>query len=92
MNPSRFRMIEWLIATIVLLILLYLVHPADIKVLITKVTMVALFATGGYWFDRRIAPNVRPNNPDLTPQERGAAGLRRAIVIAAFVIAGSLGA
>lgn len=88
----RIRMMGWKIASILLICLVAVVHRNQLPVLATKVMMVVLFGTIGYRFDRGIAPYARPDNPDLTALERAVAGIRRAIIVAAFVFAGAMGA
>lgn len=89
---KNFRMLDWFLITLLLVGLVYVTAPTQLKVLVFKVAQVSMSGWLGYWFDRGIAPYARPDNPDLTPLERMAAGLRRAIIIAAAMIAGALGA
>lgn len=89
---KSFRMSEWLLITIVLVVIVALLFPVQLPVLVFKVTQVSLSGWIGYWFDRGIAPQTRPGNMDLTPNERAAASLRRAIIVAAAMVAGALGA
>lgn len=89
---KNFRMLDWFVITSLLVGLVALTAPVQLKVLVFKVAQVSLSGWVGYWFDRGIAPYARPDSDRLTSQERSAAGLRRAIIIAAAMIAGALGA
>lgn len=89
---KNFRMLDWFVITSLLVGLVALTAPVQLKVLVFKVAQVSLSGWVGYWFDRGIAPYARPDSTSLSSQERSAAGLRRAIIIAAAMIAGALGA
>lgn len=89
---KQFRMSEWMLVTVLLLTAVGVTAPDQFSVVVFKTCLVALCGWMGYWFDRGVAPTCRPNNPDLTTTERAAASLRRAIIIGAAMIAGSLGA
>ena len=89
---KRFRMLDWLIISLILLALVAVTSPKLIPVLLLKATQVTLYGWIGYWFDRGIAPNQRPDDLSLEVSERSAAGHRRAIIIGAAMIAGALGA
>jgi hypothetical protein len=89
---KRLRMIEWMFVTAIMLSLVGVTSPVQLPVLLFKVCQVTLSGWIGYWFDRGIAPQTRPGNMDLTPNERAAASLRRAIIVAAAMVAGALGA
>ena len=88
---DKMRMVEWLLAALVLLGLIGLVAPAQLPVVVYKVALVALFAHLGYWVDRRLFPYARPHDEDGNPIEGWAkAELRRAIVVAAVILAGAM--
>ena len=89
---TPYRMLDWLLISILLLLLVFAMAPQQIQVLVFKMAQVAISGYIGYWFDRSVAPNVRPHCEKLTAQERAAAGLRRALIISAAMIAGALGA
>ncbi|MGO4380355.1 putative holin [Pseudoduganella sp. RAF53_2] len=89
---KKIRMVEWLLVTVALIALVALMSPVQLPVIIFKTAQVTLSGWVGYWFDRGVAPTTRPNNPDLTPMERSAASIRRAIVIGFAMVAGALGA
>lgn len=89
---KRFRMSEWLLVAILLIALVVAFIPQQLTVMLEKASMLTLYAIMGYWFDRRAFPAARPDSCQLTPMERAAAGLRRSLLVGAFVVAGSLGA
>jgi uncharacterized membrane protein len=84
---DKLRMAEWFGITIVLLLILAWTSPAQIPVFLYKVQLVTFFAFLGYWIDRRLFPTGSPS--DLI-NDRSAAMLRRAIVVAAVVVSGAL--
>lgn len=86
------RMLSWFTINVVMVGAVYLLQPTLIPVLVFKACQVTMSGWIGYWFDRGIAPATRPGNPDLTPAERAAASIRRALIVAAAMIAGALGA
>jgi hypothetical protein len=89
---KNLRMLGWFLINTIMVGTVYLVAPQQIGVLVFKACQVTMCGWIGYWFDRGIAPNTRPANQALTAQERAAASIRRAVIIAAAMIAGALGA
>lgn len=89
---KNLRMVDWFAINIIMVGAVYFLAPQQIPVLVFKACQVSMMGWIGYWFDRRIAPNSRPGNLELETIERAAAMIRRALIIAAAMIAGSLGA
>lgn len=117
------RMLDWLIAAVVLSALVWLLAPQQLPVSLYKLSLIALAAVAGYWIDRSLFPYARPDSfltfvagsdaddddeeeygPDgaqlrvcLTDEQpllrlMAAAMLRRALIVAAAMIAVGLGA
>lgn len=88
---DKLRMAEWAAGAVLLLCILWLLAPQQLPVILYKLALVALFAHVGYWIDRRLFPYARPYDADGTVLEGYArAELRRAIVVAAVILAGAL--
>jgi hypothetical protein len=83
------RMIEWWAIAVLALALIAYFHPQQLGVTLYKVSLVSLFAVLGFRLDRAIFPYARPDKVER--DERAAAGLRRAILMAAVIIGGTLG-
>ena len=86
------RMSDWLVIAIILAVVIYLVAPHQIPVTLYKLSLVSLAAVAGYWADRSTFPYARPDIFWGKDVLFAAAMIRRAIIIAAFVVAVSLGA
>lgn len=100
------RMQIWAIVSIALGLLLVLLAPRQIPVSLYKLALVSNAAWIAYWIDRSLFPYARPDvflppcdRPVLTPFNSdgmvvafAAAMLRRALIIAAAMIAVALGA
>lgn len=54
------RMWDWLVVTLVLLIVIYLVKPELLQVDIHKISLLSIGGLIGYGFDRSAFPNGRP--------------------------------
>lgn len=106
-HARRFRMLGWLVLALLLSVAVFLIAPHQISVSVYKLSLVVLGAYAAYWIDRALFPYARPDvflcrvceRSDKTPQEEllwlGIAGtsmLRRAIIVAAVVVAVGLGA
>lgn len=86
---DKLRMAEWLGIAAVLFLVLWFTAPQQIPVFIYKANLVSFFAFLGYWLDRRLFPYARPG--DLVIAESwNKTQLRRAIVVAAVILAGAL--
>jgi hypothetical protein len=84
------RMTDWLLVTLVLLIIIYLLAPQQLPVSLYKLSLITMAAVAGYWIDRSLFPYSRPDQLK-TCEAHGAAMLRRAIIVGAAMIAASLG-
>ena len=99
MPESRFfRMADWLLAAIVLTVLVFLLAPHQLPVSLYKLSLIALAAVAGYWVDRSLFPYARPDTfifkfeSESAVRLFAAAMLRRAIIVAAAMMAVGLGA
>ena len=99
MPESRFfRMADWLLAAVFLCVLVFLLAPQQLPVSLYKLSLIALAAVAGYWIDRSLFPYARPDTFIFKFESEGAvwlfaaAMLRRAIIVAACMIAVGLGA
>jgi hypothetical protein len=92
-------MFDWLIAAVLLAILVYLIAPQQLPVSLYKLSLVALAAVAGYWIDRSVFPYARPHSflasndsVKTDPVLAAVLMLRRAIIMAAAMVAMGLGA
>lgn len=101
------RMWHWAIVALLLLAAIAFTAPQQLGVLLYKVAMVALFGVLGYWLDRGLFPYARPDSFKQPaagmPEEmrKNYSGIeyylcsfsmiRRAIIIAACMLAGANG-
>ena len=97
------RMSGWLLIVVALMAAVWLLAPHQLTVSLYKLSLVTLAAVVGYWLDRSLFPYARPHvffeqdddNPEgltIVTSVAGAMMYRRAIIIAAAMIAVSLGA
>jgi hypothetical protein len=85
-DAGRMRWWLWLaLATSLLVLALF---PHQIGTVLAKANLLTLAAWAGYWIDRSAFPYARPG--DLEGVHQDAAGLRRAVVIAATMLAMAL--
>jgi len=84
------RMTDWLLFTIGLLIVIYLVAPQQLPVSLYKLSLITMGAVAGYWIDRSLFPYSRPDQVKLV-EAHASAMLRRAIIVGAAMVAVSLG-
>ena len=83
------RMKEVGAVALVSLLLLAAIFPHQVGVVLTKVNLLSLAAIGGYWIDRTAAkPERRPHL--LVGMDRSVAEMRRALIIAAAMLAMAL--
>ena len=86
------RMTDWLLVTLVLSALIYVLSPQQLPVSLYKLSLITMAAVVGYWIDRSLFPYARPDDLSLTDvRERSAAMLRRAIIVGCAMLAVSLG-
>lgn len=83
------RMTDWFILAVVLIAIVYVVAPQNLPVVIYKLSLVSLAGLLGYRLDRSLFPYARPDHVPETVI--GLAMLRRAIIVAAFMVAVSIG-
>lgn len=90
------RLIGWLIAAVLLTTLVWWVAPQQLPVTAYKASLVAAAGVLGYWLDRSLFPYARPDDllEALGPSTLvlAAAMLRRALIVAAAMLAMGLGA
>mgnify|MGYP006280065319 CR=1 FL=1 len=93
---SLARMSPWLLAGLAASALIAVLAPQQIGVTLYKLSLVLLAAWLGYWIDRGLFPYARPHQMHSRSQTEPArfsfATLRRAVIVAAVVIAVGLGA
>lgn len=90
----RWRMSGWLATSVALALLIALIAPQQLPVSIYKLSLVTAAAVAGYWIDRSLFPYARPD-PDAAaaePLRYAASMMRRAIIVAAAMMAMGLGA
>ena len=83
---DRLRAWPWLAAALICCIVVGVIAPWQLGVLVWGLTAICLAAWLGYWIDRSLAPYARPHEAPDAPS-RNAWMLRRAIIIAAAMIA-----
>ncbi len=90
----RWRMGWWLAASVLLALLIAAIAPQQLPVSIYKLSLVTAAAVAGYWIDRSIFPYARPNpyTAGEQPLQFAAAQVRRALIVAAAMLAMGLGA
>ena len=74
----------FVLVTIVLLGMVFMISPAQIPVIIFKASLVSLAAILGYWIDYLLFPHMRPGIIDKTEKDpiiRASIAIRRAIII-----------
>lgn len=82
------RMRWWLGLALATSLLVLILFPHQIGTVLAKANLLTLAAWAGYWIDRSAFPYARPG--DLYGARQDAAGLRRAVVIAATMLAMAL--
>lgn len=86
------RMWEWVLATAALLLLLWWLAPANLPVLVYKLSLVTLAAVVGYWLDRRLFRGASWDQYGGSSQILIAtAMMRRAVIVAAVVLGVTMG-
>lgn len=87
------RMTSWIIITILLTILIFILAPQQLPVSLYKLSLITTAAVVGYWIDRSLFPYARPDNLSMQPHNIlvAASMLRRAIIVGCAMLAVSLG-
>lgn len=88
---DKLRAYPFLLGALIGLVLIGLIAPQQLGVIAYKLTVLSLAAYAGYWCDRIIFPYARPD--DFRSEAAGlfnAATLRRAIIVAACLVATAL--
>lgn len=88
------RLFGWIVVTLILLAAVAALQPQQALVTLYKLSSVTLGGVIGYWLDRAVFPYARPDQIK-TPNfvlDYSMAMLRRAIIMAASMIACALGA
>lgn len=83
------RLLECIVLMLLTMAIIAYVSPQQLTVTVYKMSLVTLFALIGFRLDRMIFPYARPDK--VSGEHRDAAGLRRAIVIAAAIVGGTIG-
>lgn len=86
---DKLRAWPWLALALIITALVGVIAPHQLGVLAWSLSKLAFGAYLGYWIDRSIFHYARPG--DLTEFEQHMAGLRRAVIIAAAILALGLG-
>lgn len=87
------RMWDWAIYALVLLVIVWLVAPAQLSVVVYKVTLLALATVLAYLIDRSLFKRVRDRVNEKMPRDVFSAArlLARALVFLAVVLGVTLG-
>jgi hypothetical protein len=101
-RPQLPRMLNWLLLALLLAAAVWWVAPQQLPVSLYKLSLVTTAAVVGFWVDRSLFPYARPDHLFGSSCDEGerearslliaAAMLRRAIVVAAAMLATGLGA
>ncbi len=86
---DRLRAWPWLAGAIIAMVVLGVLAPHQLGVLVWSLTKLSIGAYLGYWIDRSVFPYARPH--ELKIEWRIWAMMRRAIIVAAVIIALGLG-
>jgi hypothetical protein len=86
---DKLRAWPWLVAAVITTAIVALIAPYQIGVLAWSLSKLAIGAYLGYWIDRSIFPYARPGS--IANTHRHMAAIRRAIIVAATVLALGLG-
>ena len=94
---DKFRMCPWALLTVALAALVWWIQPVQLEVAVWKAMLLSGAAYLGYWIDRNVFPYARPHEvleyAKRAPEAAlyaALAMLRRAVIIAAVVIAAAL--
>lgn len=85
---DKLRASPLLLLGVVTFAVVLVLNPAKVGLLVWGVARIGVYAWLGYWVDRVIFPYARPHT--LTGIAEGTAWKRRALIVAAALIAGAL--
>lgn len=90
------RMVHWIVLALLLLAAIAMLSPQQLPVILYKCAQVSIFTVLGYWIDRSLFPYARPHTFEHSPSDTGSyigaiCMVRRALIIFAVVLAGSIG-
>lgn len=85
---DKLRATPLLLLGVIALAVVLVLNPAKAGLLVWGASRIGLYAWLGYWVDRVIFPYARPHT--LTGIAEGTAWKRRALIVAAALIAGAL--
>lgn len=93
---DKLRIWPWLFLALVFTCIIAFVAPYQIGVLVWSLSKLSLGAYLGYWIDRSVFHYCRPHafiehRPAVQPEVLTASMIRRAIIIAASILALGLG-
>lgn len=60
-NIKAPRMSDWLVYTVILLVIIWHVAPQQLPVTLYKLSLITMAAVVGYWIDRSAFPYARPD-------------------------------
>lgn len=100
--PDMPRMLPWWIIALALAVAVFFLAPRQLPVSLYKLSLVSMAAVAGYWVDRSLFPYARPDALFPAAEPTGdalaravvlsCAMLRRALIVAAAMLATGLGA
>ncbi|MCV2359650.1 putative holin [Paucibacter sp. TC2R-5] len=92
--PKLPRFSAGLVVALLLLVAVWAIAPQQLPVTLYKLTLVTIAAVAGYWLDRGLFPYARPDKVARCMGDAviAAAMLRRAVIVAAAMLAMGLGA
>ena len=70
--PKLPRLFDWIIATAMLAVMIWILFPQQLGVSLYKLTLVSMAGVLGYWLDRSLSPYARPDSfvaPDDLPDD-----------------------
>ena len=99
------RLFGWLVFSLLLLLAVFWLAPHQVPVSLYKLSLVSMAAVAGYWLDRSLFPYARPDRLFPANESGWAASdwearatlvaasmIRRALIVAAAMLAVGLGA
>ena len=91
---TKIRLAGWGVMTLSLTLLMIFMAPQQIPVSLYKINLVMIAGLLGYWLDRALFPYARPDAwaQSVRTDVFAACLLRRAIIVAAAMIAVGMGA